>query len=116
MVSKLRLCRAIQSARASASATVVIASTSTASYSPKIRSEEHTSELQSRLHLVCRLLLGKKNYHLVDRHPRPGHPPHRPLPHDYAPAYPHLQRRPDHARCPTRQVTRDPAREGPVPS
>src|SRR2546422_3544913 len=24
------------------------------------RSEEHTSELQSRLHLVCRLLLGKK--------------------------------------------------------
>src|SRR2546422_8213266 len=34
------------------------------------RSEEHTSELQSRLHLVCRLLLekkkkknGKQNYH-----------------------------------------------------
>src|SRR2546422_2972114 len=28
-----------------------------------IRSEEHTSELQSRLHLVCRLLLEKKkNY------------------------------------------------------
>src|SRR2546429_5237910 len=26
-----------------------------------IRSEEHTSELQSRLHLVCRLLLEKKN-------------------------------------------------------
>src|SRR5687768_17784038 len=26
----------------------------------KIRSEEHTSELQSRLHLVCRLLLEKK--------------------------------------------------------
>src|SRR2546429_1556454 len=25
-----------------------------------VRSEEHTSELQSRLHLVCRLLLGKK--------------------------------------------------------
>src|ERR1041385_9512767 len=25
------------------------------------RSEEHTSELQSRLHLVCRLLLDKKN-------------------------------------------------------
>src|SRR2546422_4748799 len=24
------------------------------------RSEEHTSEIQSRLHLVCRLLLGKK--------------------------------------------------------
>src|SRR5205809_1866581 len=27
----------------------------------QIRSEEHTSELQSRLHLVCRLLLEKKN-------------------------------------------------------
>src|SRR2546429_5893241 len=26
------------------------------------RSEEHTSELQSRLHLVCRLLLEKKNW------------------------------------------------------
>src|SRR2546422_4924177 len=28
--------------------------------SPVRRSEEHTSELQSRLHLVCRLLLEKK--------------------------------------------------------
>ena len=28
---------------------------------PDRRSEEHTSELQSRLHLVCRLLLEKKN-------------------------------------------------------
>src|SRR2546429_6719221 len=28
----------------------------------KMRSEEHTSELQSRLHLVCRLLLEKKNH------------------------------------------------------
>src|SRR2546422_6854204 len=27
---------------------------------PQARSEEHTSELQSRLHLVCRLLLEKK--------------------------------------------------------
>src|SRR5690625_6830957 len=27
-----------------------------------VRSEEHTSELQSRGHLVCRLLLEKKNY------------------------------------------------------
>src|SRR5205809_1513543 len=27
----------------------------------RIRSEEHTSELQSRLHLVCRLLLENKN-------------------------------------------------------
>src|SRR2546429_3545466 len=29
------------------------------------RSEEHTSELQSRLHLVCRLLLEKKTKHAV---------------------------------------------------
>src|SRR5256884_223892 len=29
------------------------------------RSEEHTSELQSRLHLVCRLLLGKKKISIV---------------------------------------------------
>src|SRR2546429_1623890 len=29
------------------------------------RSEEHTSELQSRLHLVCRLLLEKKKPDLV---------------------------------------------------
>src|SRR5204863_4198407 len=28
---------------------------------PKVRSEEHTSELQSRRDLVCRLLLEKKN-------------------------------------------------------
>src|SRR2546422_7988202 len=28
----------------------------------RLRSEEHTSELQSRLHLVCRLLLEKKKY------------------------------------------------------
>src|SRR3712207_6939789 len=27
-----------------------------------VRSEEHTSELQSRQHLVCRLLLEKKKY------------------------------------------------------
>src|SRR2546422_4726798 len=29
------------------------------------RSEEHTSELQSRLHLVCRLLLEKKKKHQI---------------------------------------------------
>src|SRR5437763_12495123 len=28
------------------------------------RSEEHTSELQSPMYLVCRLLLEKKNFHL----------------------------------------------------
>src|SRR5256884_732352 len=42
----------------SASATVTI-SNSLAFY-VSTRSEEHTSELQSRLHLVCRLLLEKK--------------------------------------------------------
>src|SRR5439155_4019379 len=31
----------------------------------KYRSEEHTSELQSRGQLVCRLLLEKKNLHVV---------------------------------------------------
>src|SRR2546422_3364244 len=31
------------------------------------RSEEHTSELQSRLHLVCRLLLGKKKVWLLEK-------------------------------------------------
>src|SRR5690625_6362182 len=30
-------------------------------FSVPLRSEEHTSELQSRGHLVCRLLLEKKN-------------------------------------------------------
>src|SRR2546422_7448113 len=36
------------------------------------RSEEHTSELQSRLHLVCRLLLEKKKRSFsIDRHPSP---------------------------------------------
>src|SRR2546429_9799042 len=30
------------------------------------RSEEHTSELQSRLHLVCRLLLEKKNFSIQE--------------------------------------------------
>src|SRR3712207_8577414 len=34
------------------------------------RSEEHTSELQSRQYLVCRLLLEKKNLDVnLDRHP-----------------------------------------------
>src|SRR2546422_2142620 len=33
---------------------------------PDPRSEEHTSELQSRLHLVCRLLLEKKKLSRYD--------------------------------------------------
>src|SRR2546422_2054231 len=34
----------------------------------RARSEEHTSELQSRLHLVCRLLLEKKKNERVRTH------------------------------------------------
>src|SRR5256884_344363 len=37
------------------------------------RSEEHTSELQSRLHLVCRLLLEKKKTRELS-HPKSQHP------------------------------------------
>src|SRR5690349_24816450 len=37
------------------------ASSPFAAPSPSLRSEEHTSELQSRRDLVCRLLLEKKN-------------------------------------------------------
>src|SRR2546422_3597428 len=40
------------------------------------RSEEHTSELQSRLHLVCRLLLEKKKINKYIAR-RPNHTPQR---------------------------------------
>src|SRR2546422_6559969 len=40
---------------------------SSAHVSDATRSEEHTSELQSRLHLVCRLLLEKKKKHTDKR-------------------------------------------------
>src|SRR2546422_1162843 len=54
--------------RSAAPATIAAALTATASaktlfarsIAAASRSEEHTSELQSRLHLVCRLLLEKK--------------------------------------------------------
>src|SRR2546429_1083294 len=46
--------------------TMVVATSTSASS----RSEEHTSELQSRLHLVCRLLLEKKNRSSYVRRPR----------------------------------------------
>src|SRR2546422_7651533 len=53
-------------------ATVRVAAAGTASGVP-VRSEEHTSELQSRLHLVCRLLLEKKKTPATreTRHRRP---------------------------------------------
>src|SRR3989442_8790556 len=41
------------------------------------RSEEHTSELQSRPHLVCRLLLEKKKHNLNPHRQRPGPAPTR---------------------------------------
>src|SRR2546422_5183095 len=56
------------SVRANASASALAAAPTEKSAVPSVpiqarvsRSEEHTSELQSRLHLVCRLLLEKKN-------------------------------------------------------
>src|SRR5256712_2293125 len=59
------------------------AMTAVASLEPSsmTRSEEHTSELQSRSHLVCRLLLEKKK----DKPRRPGscaihHDPPHPVP------------------------------------
>src|SRR2546429_4497536 len=38
-----------------------------------LRSEEHTSELQSRLHLVCRLLLEKKKHTTATTHGHTNH-------------------------------------------
>src|SRR6266481_1886578 len=37
-------------------------------FGPSGRSEEHTSELQSQFHLVCRLLLEKKNKNTIAAH------------------------------------------------
>src|SRR2546422_7357275 len=42
-----------------------------------LRSEEHTSELQSRLHLVCRLLLEKKKKNNFDNSSHTVSQPHR---------------------------------------
>src|SRR5258708_26869028 len=55
----------------------------------RARSEEHTSELQSPDHLVCRLLLEKKNH----RTPRPGPGP-PPRCHSSPPPPPPLPPRP----------------------
>src|SRR2546429_3750661 len=70
----------------------------------RVRSEEHTSELQSRLHLVCRLLLEKQK-----RHRRRRAPPRssRPLP---AQAPPRPRRlRPPRPHGPRRIALRPPA-------
>src|SRR2546422_8416859 len=52
--------RSSDSAGAYYARAVSIDSTFALAYRRLARSEEHTSELQSRLHLVCRLLLEKK--------------------------------------------------------
>src|SRR2546425_9547033 len=39
---------------------------------PLLRSEEHTSELQSLAYLVCRLLLEKKKNNLLQTPPKPS--------------------------------------------
>src|SRR2546422_2097782 len=50
-------------------------------WAARVRSEEHTSELQSRLHLVCRLLLEKKKnkreHNITELH-QPGAEPDWP--------------------------------------
>src|SRR5258705_5886241 len=46
----------------------------------RVRSEEHTSELQSLRHLVCRLLLEKKKKHGNESQPYALHAQHSGLP------------------------------------
>src|SRR3989442_11083408 len=50
------------------------------------RSEEHTSELQSRPHLVCRLLLEKKK-----NEAQPGHPATDHNLHSFCRSTPHIK-------------------------
>src|SRR2546428_8883834 len=50
--------------RRTSKAAIVVLGNSLAAYNPPLRSEEHTSELQSRSDLVCRLLLEKKKHHV----------------------------------------------------
>src|SRR5699024_11777016 len=59
--------RTLQSGRRSISANSAGWSRTLPSTPSVLRSEEHTSELQSRFDLVCRLLLEKKKY-IIERH------------------------------------------------
>src|SRR2546422_2900706 len=52
-----------------ATETLKTATTSRTTAVLQARSEEHTSELQSRLHLVCRLLLEKKKKNSIPKIP-----------------------------------------------
>src|SRR2546422_10896377 len=56
----LRLALPRQSREGAPARDRVVSAGAGAAGDPADRSEEHTSELQSRLHLVCRLLLEKK--------------------------------------------------------
>src|SRR5256884_6261972 len=60
--------RAICASRVMDSSTLLVSTIIKSANSSITRSEEHTSELQSRLHLVCRLLLEKKTRHREQRH------------------------------------------------
>src|SRR5439155_20267620 len=61
-----RTCSSTSAAKASPRITILAP---LSVYWASVRSEEHTSELQSRGHLVCRLLLEKKNMtHKSDTH------------------------------------------------
>src|SRR3712207_7304413 len=51
-----------EGSRSSCASSTMRTSSSAPSTDSAIRSEEHTSELQSRQYLVCRLLLEKKKY------------------------------------------------------
>src|SRR5207237_9969618 len=55
-------------APASSSASLIASAASASTSSVSVRSEEHTSELQSHLNLVCRLLLEKKKIHTHEDH------------------------------------------------
>src|SRR2546429_4532461 len=59
--------RYVSKAQASPSTTLCLGSVRDLCFCVKMRSEEHTSELQSRLHLVCRLLLEKKKTKTISR-------------------------------------------------
>src|SRR5688572_30883952 len=61
-------------------ATAIHARFSRIQFTPDLRSEEHTSELQSQSNLVCRLLLEKKKIKLEQVPPRPNHRTHRQTP------------------------------------
>src|SRR5215469_6967220 len=62
----LSLHDALPISRAWSLRTLMYSSLTFRSSSSRLRSEEHTSELQSRRDLVCRLLLEKKNHHAFD--------------------------------------------------